>query len=648
MSKDKSKKFIIIISLIIGLSFIASFIFIKYIFEGKKLHCKRYEVKNKLSIDYSYTFGEKKENTLILYDLYVYKKIKEQKSAPKRVKILNNIDFNKITNPFVKKEVLKIYIDYLMEKNNTLKLEKIVKKWGKFLETYSKDLYYYSLYMINKKSSKKRKEYAIKLLKNYPLSKYSKKLFYHAKYLSKKEFINFMLENLKNRRYSTFRKLLYKINNRELKNYLLGEYYLKRRNYSSAKRLFIKLLDSNDDFIKRLSSNSLLRIYYKKGKITGIEKAIEIFREKNIDPFFYSLRAGNYYYSNLFLNRAYKYYKISLSYEKDKNYILDKILRIYLAYGLKEKAIKTSKKLITETKKKIPSYIYIYATLIKSENQELSEKLFKKIAGDFYNHYYGELSLKKIKTKNLENSKFLYEPPIYKPEVQRILYRAYFFEKYGFTKASDYELKKISTLYQGEEDKIILTKFYGHLNNYYKSHINLLKIEGNYAFNFPKELYYHSYPLTNYYPIIKKYSKKHSLDPLFVLSLIRQESFFNEKVVSYAGAIGLMQLLYSTAKSQARESGIPFRRRWELFNPQKNIEIGIAHLGSLFSELKNPIDVLCAYNAGKHRVYKWREFYREIPDDLYVELIPFTQTRKYVKIILTNYRIYRMLYDEKN
>lgn len=132
-----------------------------------------------------------------------------------------------------------------------------------------------------------------------------------------------------------------------------------------------------------------------------------------------------------------------------------------------------------------------------------------------------------------------------------------------------------------------------------------------------------------------------------VLGLSRQESEFDPRAVSPAGARGLMQLMPATAKIVARQHKLPYDRNRLLDDPGYNLTLGGAHLGDLVKRYKGSyIMTIAAYNAGPGRVTKWVREYGDprLPDvdpiD-WVELIPFNETRNYVQRVLENTQIYR-------
>ena len=133
---------------------------------------------------------------------------------------------------------------------------------------------------------------------------------------------------------------------------------------------------------------------------------------------------------------------------------------------------------------------------------------------------------------------------------------------------------------------------------------------------------------------------ENGLDPFLVTSLIRQESFFMANAVSPANAYGLMQLLLRTA----REVSTGNRRLTvqDLLNPELNIELGCRYLKMMMDRYQNqPHLALAAYNAGPERVDQWLNLLGRVSAEEFIELIPFSETRMYVKNIMRNVYFYR-------
>lgn len=121
----------------------------------------------------------------------------------------------------------------------------------------------------------------------------------------------------------------------------------------------------------------------------------------------------------------------------------------------------------------------------------------------------------------------------------------------------------------------------------------------------------------------------------FLLALSRQESAFDHRAVSRAGARGLMQMLLSTARATARSHGISRPSNDSLLDPRRNIELGSLHIAELASEFSNNrILIAASYNAGKHRTYAWLRDYKVQDTPSFIEIIPFRETREYVKGVL--------------
>ena len=136
--------------------------------------------------------------------------------------------------------------------------------------------------------------------------------------------------------------------------------------------------------------------------------------------------------------------------------------------------------------------------------------------------------------------------------------------------------------------------------------------------------------------------KKTALDTYLVLAVARQESHFSHDAKSHAGAMGLMQLLPSTARATARKAGVPYRRSWDLLNPNTNISLGSYYLNSLLKRFdNNRFLAAAAYNAGPTRVSRWlKDTDKKLPFDVWIETIPYSETRKYVQNVLSYSVIY--------
>lgn len=141
---------------------------------------------------------------------------------------------------------------------------------------------------------------------------------------------------------------------------------------------------------------------------------------------------------------------------------------------------------------------------------------------------------------------------------------------------------------------------------------------------------------------IRAAAKRHRLQPAWTLATIRQESAFLSDVRSHAGAIGLMQILPSTGRQLGIRAGVGRVSAGRLTDPGLNIALGTRFMRELFNQFEHPLMVMAGYNAGPHRVRRWRPRAGPMPADLWVESVPFSETRKYIKRI----SYYRVIYTE--
>ncbi|WP_104402907.1 murein transglycosylase [Vibrio penaeicida] len=145
------------------------------------------------------------------------------------------------------------------------------------------------------------------------------------------------------------------------------------------------------------------------------------------------------------------------------------------------------------------------------------------------------------------------------------------------------------------------------------------------------------------------YGDKYNIEPITLMSLARQESALDVQARSPVGARGIMQIMPATAKYTARKFGIPYKVPSELHDVKKNIEIGSQYLSYLLDQYDgNRIYALAAYNAGPHRVKRWRKNSDQKLDVFaFIEAIPFRETRGYVQNILMFESYYRFLSGTK-
>lgn len=139
---------------------------------------------------------------------------------------------------------------------------------------------------------------------------------------------------------------------------------------------------------------------------------------------------------------------------------------------------------------------------------------------------------------------------------------------------------------------------------------------------------------------------KQDVAPGLLRAVARQESAYQPAAKSPVGASGLMQLMPATAKLVAKRARLPSNFATQLNNPKINIQLGSYHLAWLIDrfEGQRPL-AIAAYNAGEHRVDRWIKGIDGMPMDVWIETIPFSETRNYVKNVLAFTYVYNQLLD---
>jgi hypothetical protein len=131
----------------------------------------------------------------------------------------------------------------------------------------------------------------------------------------------------------------------------------------------------------------------------------------------------------------------------------------------------------------------------------------------------------------------------------------------------------------------------------------------------------------------------------FLYGLVREESYFQAEVVSYAGAVGLTQLMPVTAEEVAWKMKID---TYDLNNPLDNLTMGAFYLDHLRGRFDTGAKALLAYNAGATNVRRWEDRYSHLPGDLFLEAVPFPESRIYVRRVLVSAAAYGYLYEDSN
>jgi len=247
-------------------------------------------------------------------------------------------------------------------------------------------------------------------------------------------------------------------------------------------------------------------------------------------------------------------------------------------------------------------------------------------------------------------------PPLWTEETRRILSEEHSFRKtlelmhLDMKKEAAAELWSLQDRLPRKRGALIgLSKAFYELGDYYRSLLVALRNYERYLEGPNKDitddLWLLAYP-QGFWENISVYSRKYGQDPYFIAAIIRQESQFSPEALSPAGASGLMQIMPATGEWAAQLIKLRGFDQAKLFDSETGINIGTWYISRLMQRFKNdPVYVAAAYNAGPEAVQGWiaKNGYQG-ERDLFVEMIPFSETRSYVKKVMRNYAEYKRIY----
>jgi soluble lytic murein transglycosylase len=291
--------------------------------------------------------------------------------------------------------------------------------------------------------------------------------------------------------------------------------------------------------------------------------------------------------------------------------------------------------------------------LLKDGETGKANTMFFKIANTMPLNYYSLMSNMWIGVNTIAyNVNNIYTPKIANMDSSfNFHYSRYVFLKgLGINKESLNELAALSMLNLSQNECLLLCYEY-YINGDYFHSLYIARTElGDMLQTFTSDtlpVWFYSYP-TGYSQIINNYTVKYDIDPFILYALILQESRYKTDAVSNAGALGIMQIMPSTASKVAKEISLePFSSQL-LLDPQINIGIGTWYFKKLTTKYKgNYVLSLAAYNAGERAVDTWLAHSTDCDTDEFIEDIPFEETRHYVKGIIANLAAYTKIYGGK-
>tara|TARA_B100000700_G_scaffold253923_1_gene285965 strand:- start:374 stop:2590 length:2217 start_codon:yes stop_codon:yes gene_type:complete len=283
----------------------------------------------------------------------------------------------------------------------------------------------------------------------------------------------------------------------------------------------------------------------------------------------------------------------------------------------------------------------------KINNKQKSLEWFT-IASKYTNAYYGQLALLEIDPEG--NFELLGQKKVsekYKKEFNKnnLIKTIKLLKELNKTKYSKDFLKHLATLDIDNGSEILAGELAINIGRY------------DFAIQIAKKASYEKRFYNNInYPIIqtpKIVNKKRMPKQELVLAVIRQESEFDQKANSYAGARGLMQLMTYTAKLVAKQAKLQYSKSRLTTDPEYNLKLGSYYLAGLLEEYEGSYPfALAAYNAGPKRVKYWKKINGDpqkgkISYVDWIELIKFKETRNYVQRVLENVNVYKYITSGK-
>jgi len=217
----------------------------------------------------------------------------------------------------------------------------------------------------------------------------------------------------------------------------------------------------------------------------------------------------------------------------------------------------------------------------------------------------------------------------------------------GLSELADKEFGRLRERY-ANEDEIgwVVSLLQHHVGAFERSHHvpgDRLALNLQYPNPSNRERWRVAYP-TPYAEAVAASATEHQLDPYWVYAIMREESGFRPDIESWANARGLLQLMLSTANDMARRTERGSVSARQLFEPSVNIELGTMFMATLAESFAaHPCLIFAGYNGGHGNVSRWLRERGELPLDVWVEEIPYAQTRHYVKRVAMTWWVYHWL-----
>ena len=280
-------------------------------------------------------------------------------------------------------------------------------------------------------------------------------------------------------------------------------------------------------------------------------------------------------------------------------------------------------------------------------NKEIAKKYFLE-GSKFPMTYYGQLSFNEV---NPGGNFELIDQSVFDKDYEkefkknRLVSHVILLKELNATKYTKDILKHLASLNIEKGSEVLAAKLSTEVERY------------DFAIQISKQASYEKRFYNKFnYPIIstpKKINNKEMPNSEVVLAIIRQESEFDKKANSWAGARGMMQLMKYTAKIVAKQAKLPYSISNLTRDPEYNIKLGTYYFNSLIENYNGVYPfAIAAYNAGPNRVKTWRKINGDptkgnLSYVNWIELIRFKETRNYVQRVLENINVYKYMLSKE-
>ena len=448
---------------------------------------------------------------------------------------------------------------------------------------------------------------------------------------------------------------------------LLGQAFYRIRDYKRAKEVFKKTSSNTEDSaMEQESFIWLARTYMRLKDFKTAKDILKTFTtvftplEQNASPF----RAGSLTgFTDKNLREEALYWLAIIAKEEGDINLTATLLRqllaeksssyyrtdalwqiswIYYMQGNLQKSLEILKQLENSPLRMRALYWQGKISLILGKKDN-ALRLFKTAAGSFPPDYYSTISKKAA--KKLGSKTHIMPASLYINKKQTepnktidslFIKRAQRLLELGLNNLAVKELASIDQ----RQDPITISLLYKQAGDFYHSYV----LARNQTFSSSNFKYQLAFP-KGYKELVEMRAAELQLDPLLIYAVMMQESEFNEKTVSTAGAVGLLQIMPNTGEMIAMKLSRHSFTGDNLFEPYTNISFGTWYLKTLITRFNGNLPLaIAAYNAGPNAVDEWLKRWGEFDMDEFVENIPYPETRKYVEKVLGYYETYKIIY----